>query len=100
MPGLASPCTSSLIACEFTQAKLTQAAGATQRSYENDDGVPVASIVTVLATALHVSTDELLGWKTPGQDQRAVIRLINSLATVKAPRSKNGAMEGRNGHTQ
>ena len=52
----------------LTQIQLAQAAGSTQRSisyYENDDGVPPASIVVVLAKALKVSTDELLGLKPP-----------------------------------
>ncbi len=83
--------------------------------YENgDDGVPPSSVVIELAQALQVSADELLGlkpppkaalmaseedsetrrlWKRfqvvtqlPEKDQRAVIRLINSLAAVTAPR--------------
>ena len=114
----------------LTQIQLAQAAGSTQRSisyYENDDGVPPASIVVVLAKALKVSTDELLGlkppkvepmddgpeirrlWKRfqavtqlPEKDQRAVIRPINSLAAVNPPDLKNGtggtAGEGANGN--
>ena len=95
----------------LTQIELAEATGTTQRSisyYENDDGVPPASIVVLLAKTLQVSTDELLGmnpalredqpdndpetrrlWKRfrvvtqlPERDQRAVIRLINSLASV------------------
>lgn len=94
----------------LTQVQLAQAAGSTQRSisyYENDDGIPPASVVIALAKALKVSADELLGLKTPRvehvnddaetkrlwkrfqmvtalpeKDQRAVIRLINSLAAV------------------
>lgn len=89
--------------------------------YETDDGVPPSSIVMALARALQVSADELLGlkpppktaapsgdgdaetrrlWKRfqavtqlPEKDQRAVIRLINSLAAVAAPRQ--GERHGR-----
>jgi len=96
----------------FTQVQLAQAAGSTQRSisyYENDDGIPPASIVIALAKALKVSADELLGLKTPRlervdddaetrrlwkrfqmvtslpeKDQRAVIRLINSLVSLSS----------------
>src|SRR6266496_2492896 len=52
----------------FTQVQLAQAAGSTQRSisyYENDDGIPPASVVITLAKALKVSADELLGLKRP-----------------------------------
>lgn len=111
----------------LTQVQLAQAAGTTQRSisyYENDDGVPPSSVVMVLAQALRVSADELLGlrpapktasvvnsedaetrrlWKRfqvvarlPEKDQRAVIRLINSLAAVAAPR-RNGSQGERHG---
>lgn len=82
--------------------------------YENEAGFPPAPAVMDLARALHVTTDELLGikpvpremskfeqlysdpesrrlWKRfqqmaelPEKDQRAVIRLINSLSTVRA----------------
>lgn len=106
----------------LTQVQLAEATGTTQRSisyYENDDGAPPASIVMVLARALQVSADELLGlepphkavpatagdpetrrlWKRfqavtqlPEKDQRAVIRLINSLA---AHTPKNGVRNGR-----
>jgi transcriptional regulator with XRE-family HTH domain len=89
-----------------------KAAGSTQRAiscYENDDGIPPASAVTALAKALKVSDDELLGlkppkierdsdgpetrrlWKRfqmmaalPEKDQRAVVRLINSLVSLSA----------------
>jgi transcriptional regulator with XRE-family HTH domain len=102
----------------LTQIQLATATGTTQRSvsyYENDDGVPPASTVVILAQALRVSTDELLGlkpprakqaeedpetrrlWKRfqvvaqlPEKDQRAVIRLINSLAAAGSYR-RNGA---------
>lgn len=94
----------------LTQVQLAEAAGSTQRSisyYENDDGIPPAAAVIALAKALRVSTDELLGlkpprmehahddaetrrlWKRfqmvtalPEKDQRAVIRLINSLVAA------------------
>jgi transcriptional regulator with XRE-family HTH domain len=108
----------------FTQVQLAQAAGSTQRSisyYENDDGIPPASVVIASANALKVSADELLGlkpprvervnddaetkllWKRfqmvtelPEKDQRAVIRLINSIVVVGASR-RNGAVGERNG---
>jgi transcriptional regulator with XRE-family HTH domain len=107
----------------LTQIQLAETAGTTQRSisyYENDDGVPPASAVIALSKALKVSADELLGlkpprldrvnddgetkrlWKRfqmvtalPEKDQRAVIRLINSLAAVGATR-KNGSLGERN----
>ena len=103
----------------LTQIQLAKATGSTQRSisyYANDDGVPPASIVVGLARALAVSTDELLGLKTPKaapaheedsetrrlwkrfqvvtqlpeKDQRAVIRLINSLAAITPRRNSIG----------
>ena len=104
----------------LTQVQLAAAAGTTQRAisyYETDDGVPPASAVIALAKALKVSADELLGlklpkverfedgsetrrlWKRfqqvatlPERDQKAVIRLINSLVSVTAVvRSRAGA---------
>jgi transcriptional regulator with XRE-family HTH domain len=108
----------------LTQVQLAQAAGSTQRSisyYENDDGIPPAAVVIALARALMVSADELLGlkpprvervnddaetkrlWKRfqmvtalPEKDQRAVIRLINSLVAAGASR-RDGAPGERNG---
>jgi len=86
--------------------------------YENEAGFPPAPAVMDLARALHVTTDELLGikpqprelskfeqlysdpesrrlWKRfqqmaelPEKDQRAVIRLINSLSTVRALKAR------------
>jgi transcriptional regulator with XRE-family HTH domain len=86
--------------------------------YENEAGFPPAPAVMDLARALRVSTDELLGirpqprevskleqlhsdpesrrlWKRfqqmaelPEKDQRAVIRLINSLSTVRASEAR------------
>jgi transcriptional regulator with XRE-family HTH domain len=109
----------------LTQVQLAEVANTTQRSisyYENDDGVPPASIVVVLAQALQVSADELLGlkppprvalaasdddpetrrlWKRfqavaqlPEKDRRAVIRLIDSLAAIASPR-RNGTQGER-----
>ena len=106
----------------LTQVQLAQATGSTQRSisyYENDDGIPPAAALIDLAKALRVSSDELLGlrqtktehveddaetrrlWKRfqmvthlPEKDQRAVIRLINSLAAVGTPRLKNRPASG------
>jgi transcriptional regulator with XRE-family HTH domain len=112
----------------LTQVQLAEATSTTQRSisyYENDGGAPPASIVMVLAQALQVSADELLGLKPPIQkavpaaaedpetrrlwkrfqvvtqlpekDQRAVIRLINSLAahTTTTRAITNGVRNGR-----
>lgn len=92
--------------------QLAEAAGTTQRAisyYETEAGFPPAPAVIDLAGALHISTDELLGvkppkverihadgetrrvWKRfqliatlPKRDQKAVVRLINSLVTVSA----------------
>jgi transcriptional regulator with XRE-family HTH domain len=93
----------------LTQVQLAEAANTTQRAisyYENEPGYPPAPAVIALARALRVTTDEMLGikplkrdrrnedpelrrlWKKfqqvtnlPEKDQRAVIRLINSLAS-------------------
>lgn len=92
----------------LTQIQLAEAIGTTQRAisyYENHAAYPPAGMVIAIAKALHVSADELLGirstksdpraedpdvrrlWKKfqqvstlPDKDQRAVIRLINSLS--------------------
>jgi transcriptional regulator with XRE-family HTH domain len=89
----------------LTQIELAKAADTTQRAisyYETEAEFPIASALVPLARALQVTTDELLGvkpakldqgksqtrrlWKRfqrmeslPERDQRAVIRLINSL---------------------
>jgi len=104
-------------ACGLTQVQLAQAIGSTQRAisyYETEGAYPPAPVVADLAHALGVTADELLGrrslspknkepvdletrrwWKTfqrvrtlPEKDQRAVVRLINSLvgATERRPR--------------
>jgi len=101
----------------LTQVQLAEAARTTQRAisyYETEAGFPPAPAVIDLAQALDVTTDELLGvkppkveridddsearrmWKRfqmvavlPERDQKAVIRLINSLAAVS-----NGARHG------
>lgn len=93
----------------LTQVQLAEAAGTTQRAisyYETEAGFPPAPAVIDLAKALQVTTDELLGvkapkverlnddadsrrmWKRfqmvatlPERDQKAVIRLIHSLAS-------------------
>ena len=95
----------------MTQIDLAEAAGTTQRAvsyYENAFGFPPAPQLVALAKALHVTTDELLGVKAikaesrsedpetrrlwrkfqqvselPEKDQRAVIRLINSLSGMR-----------------
>ena len=91
----------------LTQVQLAEALGTTQRVisyYETDAELPPSTAIIPLARVLEVSTDELLGlkptepngnssiqkqrlWKRfqkmevlPTKDQRAVIRLINSLA--------------------
>jgi transcriptional regulator with XRE-family HTH domain len=91
----------------LTQVQLAEALGTTQRVisyYETDAELPPSAAIIPLARVLDVSTDELLGlrpaksngnssvekqrlWKRfqkmealPTKDQRAVIRLINSLA--------------------
>ena len=95
--------------------QLARAANTTQRAisyYENEAGFPPVPAVLQLARALRVGTDELLGVKLPkvehlnddaetrrlwrrfqqmtalaDRDQRAVIRLINSLVSSKEPRA-------------
>jgi transcriptional regulator with XRE-family HTH domain len=91
----------------LTQVQLAKATGMTQRAisyYEIEAEFPPAPALITLAQVLEVTTDELLGiqpatpagrerpeeqrlWKRfqrmatlPTKDQRAVIRLINSLA--------------------
>jgi transcriptional regulator with XRE-family HTH domain len=99
----------------LTQVQLARLASTTQRAisyYENEAGFPPAPAVIQLARALRVTTDELLGVKIPkidhlnddtesrrlwrrfrqmaalpDRDQRAVIRLINSLVSSKLPRA-------------
>jgi transcriptional regulator with XRE-family HTH domain len=94
----------------LTQLQVAHALDTTQRTvsyYENQGGSPPAHVVIALSKLLHVSADELLGlkpsklehrreeperhrlWKRfqrmtrlPERDQRAVIRLINSLVSV------------------
>ena len=99
----------------MTQVELARAIGVTQAiisKYENAAADPAASVVASLAEALGVSTDALLGFKPikastgdpqtralwrrfqlmrqlPQRDQRAVIRLLNSL--VRNKRSEPGA---------
>jgi transcriptional regulator with XRE-family HTH domain len=95
----------------LTQVQLAKATGMTQRAisyYEIEAEFPPAPALITLAQVLEVTTDELLGvqpatpagrerpeeqrlWKRfqrmatlPTKDQRAVIRLINSLAGTTA----------------
>jgi transcriptional regulator with XRE-family HTH domain len=89
----------------LTQVRLAKAINSTQRAishYENESAYPPAPVVVKLAKALRVTTDELLGvkpvkvekqdpdvrrlWKKfvqiqtlPVKDQRAIIRMVNSL---------------------
>lgn len=96
----------------LTQIDLAALSGSSQRAisyYENEGGYPPALVVADLAKALEVTTDELLGvkplstvdkeedtpemrrlWKKfkllvtlPEKDQKAVVRLINSLVSVR-----------------
>ena len=95
----------------MTQIQLAEAAETTQRAishYETFGGYPPAPALIAIAKALRVTADELLGlkpakadpraedpekrrlWKKfqqvtelPEKDQRAVIRLINSLAGAR-----------------
>jgi len=95
----------------MTQVQLAEAIDSTQRAishYETFGGYPPAPVLVVLAKALGVTADELLGIKPPRpdarsedpetrrlwrkfqqvsalpeKDQRAVIRLINSLAGAR-----------------
>lgn len=98
----------------LTQVQLAEMIDSTQRAisyYENHAGHPPAQVVADLARALGVTTDEILGvrsarntpptddpeirrtWKKfqqlltlPEKDQRAVIRLVNSLVAAKGER--------------
>jgi transcriptional regulator with XRE-family HTH domain len=94
----------------LTQIQLAAAAHSTQRAisyYETGGGYPTPQALITLAKILDVTTDELLGvraakrapdvtpktrslWKQfqkvaelPERDQRAVIRLINSLSSAR-----------------
>lgn len=95
----------------MTQVQLAEAADTTQRAisyYETTGNYPPAPALVALARALGVTADELLGMKSvrpdaraddpetrrlwrkfqqvaalPEKDQRAVIRLINSLAGAR-----------------
>jgi transcriptional regulator with XRE-family HTH domain len=108
----------------MTQVQLAEAAETTQRAvsyYETEAGFPPAPAVISLAKALKITTDELLGlkppkvarvngdsearrqWKRfqmistlPERDQKAVVRLINSLVAA-VPVNRNGAQGERNG---
>jgi len=96
----------------LTQVQLAEAIGSTQRAisyYENEASYPPAPAVADLARGLGVTIDELMGGKKsakalqkgpdaearrlwrkfqqvmslPERDQRAVLRLINSLVAAK-----------------
>jgi len=101
----------------LTQVQLAEAAETTQRAisyYETEAGFPPAPAVIDLAKALRISTDELLGvkapkverihddtksrrlWKRfqmvatlPERDQKAVIRLVNSLVSLGAAKQRS-----------
>ena len=101
----------------MTQIELAEAIGSSQRAisaYETLTCYPPAPVLAQIAQALHVSTDELLGLKLaratkhqiedpeerrlwrkfrqilelPEKDQRAIVRLLNSL--VRSPAGKAG----------
>jgi len=104
----------------LTQVQLAEAIGSSQRAishYETVAEFPPASVIVQLAETLDVSADELFGlkkqrsahhrdlldpktrrlWKKfqqvmslPEKDQRAVIRLINSLVAAQKQRAKAG----------
>jgi transcriptional regulator with XRE-family HTH domain len=108
----------------LTQVQLAEAAATTQRAvsyYETEAGFPPAPAVIALAKALKVTTDEMLGvkpprvervhddpearrqWKRfqmistlPERDQKAVVRLINSLVAAGASR-RSGSVGEHNG---
>lgn len=107
----------------LTQVQLAEAAETTQRAvsyYETEAGFPPAPAVIALSKALSVTTDELLGvkppkvervnddsearrqWKRfqmistlPERDQKAVVRLINSLVAA-GPVNRNAVQGERN----
>jgi transcriptional regulator with XRE-family HTH domain len=109
----------------LTQVQLAEAAETTQRAvscYQTEAGFPPAPYVIVLAKALKITTGELLSvkppkvervhddsearrqWKRfqmistlPERDQKAVVRLINSLVAAGASR-RNGSLGERNGY--
>ncbi len=109
----------------LTQVQLAETAQTTQRAvsyYETEAGFPPAPAVISLAKALNVTTDELLGvkppkvaaveedsdarrqWKRfqmittlPERDQKAVVRLINSLVAATSVR-RNGNSQGGERH--
>lgn len=93
----------------LTQRELAKSSGLSHRMiayYEQDDAQPPGAIVVALARALQVSTDELLGLKTspeqislrasrlrkrlqaveqlPSEDQRAVLKYVDSLRLARA----------------
>lgn len=101
----------------LTQIELAKAAETTQRAisyYETEAEFPTAAALIPLACALRVTTDELLGvkpaklvgqpqnrrlWKRfqrmaslPERDQRAVIRLINSLVASNGNGHSRGSV--------
>jgi transcriptional regulator with XRE-family HTH domain len=106
----------------MTQVQLAEAAATTQRAvsyYETEAGFPPAPAIIALAQALDITTDELLGvtppkvervnddsearrqWKRfqmistlPERDQKAVVRLINSLVAA-VPAHRNGERHAR-----
>ncbi|HZU28087.1 MAG TPA: helix-turn-helix transcriptional regulator [Bryobacteraceae bacterium] len=83
----------------LTQVQLAEVAGTTQRAisyYETEARLPPAPAVIAVGRALKVSTDEPLGVALPERDQKAVIRLINSLVAV-CPLRRNDAQGERNG---
>ena len=108
-PSLGARLTAIHLAKDVTQVELTKAIGSSQRNisyYESEKGQTPALVLSKIAEALGVSTDEILGvrptrakkskaetprnqqlWKRfqllvelPDRDQKAVMRMISSLA--------------------
>ena len=102
----------------LTQTQLAELVGSTQRAishYETVAEYPPTPMVVALAQALEVSADELLGLRAPKQrtlpvmdsetkrlwkqfqrvktlpekDRRAVIRMINSIASAQTPNGRS-----------
>jgi transcriptional regulator with XRE-family HTH domain len=108
----------------LTQVQLAEAAETTQRAvsfYETEAGFLPAHAVISLAKALNVTTDELLlslkppkaapvedhsearrQWKRlqlmPERDQKAFVRLINSLIAGSSLRKNGSAQAGEHRH--
>jgi transcriptional regulator with XRE-family HTH domain len=71
----------------MTQAELAEAVGVSRRViayYEHQDAQPPGAMLVDLAKALHVSTDQLLGLKTPKEKKSPkTARLLKRLQKVE-----------------